>query len=66
MLTLYVCTDYAEEVPLEIRAHGPEALQTYHASCEAGTQAMFRTRLMLVGQQGVGKTALKNALLGRT
>ena len=55
-----------DEVPLEITVHGPEALHSYHAACESGTHAMFRTRLMLVGQQGVGKTTLKNALIGCT
>ena len=50
---------------MEIVARGPDALQAYHGACESGTQALFRTRLMVVGQQGVGKTTLKNALLGQ-
>ena len=33
-------------------------------ACESGTQAVFKTRLMLVGQDRVGKTSLKRTLFG--
>ena len=56
---------YLDEAPVEIVARGPEALQAFHIACESGTQPVFRTRLMLVGQDGVGKTSLKKALIGQ-
>ncbi len=56
---------FAEEAPTEILARGPAAMKAYHTACESGTQAAFRTRLMLVGQDRVGKTSLKNALTGQ-
>ena len=56
---------FIDEAPVEILARGPEAMQAYHKSCEQGTQPVFRTRLMLVGQDRVGKTSLKKALIGQ-
>ena len=55
----------AEEAPTEILARGPDAMKAYHKACESGTQAVFRTRLMLVGQDRVGKTSLKKSLIGQ-
>ena len=55
----------AEEAPTEILARGPDAMKAYHKACESGTQPVFRTRLMLVGQDRVGKTSLKKALVGQ-
>ncbi|CAG5127518.1 unnamed protein product, partial [Candidula unifasciata] len=53
------------EVPREILARGPEAVEVYEQTCITGTQPVYRTRLMLVGQEHVGKTSLKKALTGQ-
>ncbi|XP_074643355.1 uncharacterized protein LOC141900379 [Tubulanus polymorphus] len=55
-----------DEAPVEIVARGPSAMQAYHQACKSGTKPVFRTRLMLVGQDGVGKTSLKKALTGQS
>lgn len=54
-----------DEAPVEILARGPDAMHAYHKASESGTQSVFRTRLMLVGQDRVGKTSLKKALTGQ-
>ncbi|XP_069126661.1 uncharacterized protein [Argopecten irradians] len=55
-----------DEAPKEILARGPEAVQAYEEACTSGTRPMCRTRLMLVGQDGVGKTSLKKAMMGQS
>ena len=55
----------SDEAPVEIVARGPEALRAFHTACDSGTQSVFRTRLMLIGQDRVGKTSLKKALTGQ-
>ncbi|XP_064624651.1 uncharacterized protein LOC135486079 [Lineus longissimus] len=55
-----------DEAPVEILARGPDAMQAYHKACESGTRPEFRTRLMLLGQDRVGKTSLKKALTGQS
>ena len=52
--------------PLEIIARGPEALKAYNEAIQTGEKKIYRTRLMLVGQERVGKTSLKNSLTGQT
>lgn len=52
----------ADDAPKEILARGPEAVHAYEEACISGTQPVYRTRLMLVGQDRVGKTSLKKAL----
>lgn len=54
-----------DEAPREIIARGLEAVQAYDQSCSSGTQPVYRTRLMLVGKDRVGKTSLKRALTGQ-
>ena len=49
--------------PPEILARGPRAQQAYAEAAKAGKKKVFRTRLMLVGQERVGKTSLKEKLL---
>ncbi|XP_030844802.1 ankyrin repeat and KH domain-containing protein mask-like [Strongylocentrotus purpuratus] len=46
----------------EILARGPRAQRAYAEAAQAGTKKVFRTRLMLVGQERVGKTSLKKTL----
>lgn len=53
------------EAPVEILARGPDAMLAYQSACQSGTQPVFRTRLMLVGQDRVGKTSLKKSLMGQ-
>ncbi|KAL8574880.1 hypothetical protein ACOMHN_003440 [Nucella lapillus] len=54
-----------DDAPREILARGLEAVKAYDQSCTQGTQPVFRTRLMLVGKDRVGKTSLKKALTGQ-
>ncbi|XP_030845158.1 uncharacterized protein LOC752124 isoform X2 [Strongylocentrotus purpuratus] len=51
--------------PPEILARGPRARRAYAEAAQAGTKKVFRTRLMLVGQERVGKTSLKKTLTGQ-
>ena len=53
-----------ENTPNEILDKGQRALEAYfRASCH-GTRPVNRTRIMLVGQERVGKTSLMRTLLG--
>ncbi|PAA49455.1 hypothetical protein BOX15_Mlig033033g2, partial [Macrostomum lignano] len=52
------------ETPMEIISRGLGALEAYHRACESGTKPTYRTRLMLLGPPGAGKSSLKRALLG--
>lgn len=52
----------SDDAPKEILARGPKAVHAYEEACISGTQPVYRTRLMLVGQDRVGKTSLKKAL----
>ena len=54
-----------EETPAEILARGPEAQQAYLEASRDGTKPVYRTRLMLVGQERVGKTSLMKNLSGQ-
>lgn len=50
--------------PYEIKARGLDAVNNFHSAClTGGSKSMFNTRLIIVGQQGVGKSSLRNALL---
>ena len=51
--------------PLEILARGPEAFKAYNEAVKTGEKKIYRTRLMLVGQERVGKTSLKKTLTGK-
>ncbi|XP_078317592.1 uncharacterized protein LOC111120698 isoform X2 [Crassostrea virginica] len=53
---------FPDDAPKEILARGPEAVHAYEEACISGTRPVYRTRLMLVGQDRVGKTSLKRAL----
>ena len=53
-----------DEAPKEILARGPKAVMAYEEACTSGTKVIYRSRLMLVGQDRVGKTSLKKALFG--
>ncbi|XP_030851495.1 uncharacterized protein LOC755988 isoform X1 [Strongylocentrotus purpuratus] len=51
--------------PAEILSRGPEAMEAFKQAATNGTKPIFRTRLMLVGQDRVGKTSLKRSLTGQ-
>ena len=54
-----------KDTPAEILARGPAALQAYVEASQNGTKPVYRTRLMLVGQERVGKTSLTKSLTGQ-
>ncbi|XP_013407220.1 uncharacterized protein LOC106171421 [Lingula anatina] len=41
----------------------PDYLQVYKKACAEGTRKVYRLRVMIVGQHGVGKTSLRKRLL---
>jgi GTPase SAR1 family protein len=55
---------FVDEAPKEILARGPDAVIAYQEACTSGTKIIYRSRLMLVGQDRAGKTSLKKALIG--
>jgi GTPase SAR1 family protein len=48
----------------QLRKRGPDAVIAYQEACTSGTKIIYRSRLMLVGQDRAGKTSLKKALIG--
>ncbi|XP_071952913.1 uncharacterized protein [Antedon mediterranea] len=55
----------SEAAPIEIFVRGREAMEAFLVASRKGTKPVYRTRLMLVGQDRVGKTSLKRSLTGR-
>ncbi|XP_072021573.1 uncharacterized protein [Amphiura filiformis] len=53
------------ETPWEIMVRGEQAREAYVRACRLGTKKVYRTRLMLVGQERVGKTSLLKSLVGK-
>ena len=53
------------DTPAEILARGPAAHQAYIEASQNGTKPVYRTRLMLVGQERVGKTSLMKNITGQ-
>ncbi|XP_071946533.1 uncharacterized protein [Antedon mediterranea] len=53
------------QVPLEVLARGLEANIAFLDAIEEGSKSIYQTRLMLVGQERVGKTSLTKALTGQ-
>ncbi|XP_072031722.1 uncharacterized protein [Amphiura filiformis] len=54
------------DTPSEILARGPAALEAYLKASQDGTKSVYRTRLMLVGQERVGKTSLMKTITGQS
>ena len=50
--------------PSEIEVRGPAALAAYKTALSTGKRAVYKTRLMFVGQERAGKTSLKKRLMG--
>ncbi|XP_071941112.1 uncharacterized protein [Antedon mediterranea] len=50
------------DVPLEVLARGKEANDAFLNAIQEGSKPIYQTRLMLVGQERVGKTSLTKAL----
>ncbi|XP_071941109.1 uncharacterized protein [Antedon mediterranea] len=53
------------DVPLEVLARGQEANDAFLDAIQEGSKPIYQTRLMLVGQERVGKTSLTKALTGQ-
>ncbi|XP_072043731.1 uncharacterized protein [Amphiura filiformis] len=53
------------DTPAEILARGPKAVEAYLKASKDGTKRVYRTRLMLVGQERVGKTSLMKSFTGQ-
>ena len=51
-------------VPNEIEARGPRAKLAYENALKTGKVKVYRSRIMLIGQDRAGKTSLKKSLLG--
>ena len=56
--------DADSSVPVEIRGRGPEAERAFQKAMKSGKVEVYRGRIMLLGQEGAGKTSLKKSLLG--
>ena len=54
-----------DDTPLEIKLRGPDAIAAYQKASQDGTQKLCSIRLMLVGQERVGKTSLMKAFMGK-
>ncbi|XP_072019706.1 uncharacterized protein [Amphiura filiformis] len=52
-----------DEAPLEIRLRGADALAAYLEASKEGKKEIRSIRLMLVGQERVGKTSLVKAFM---
>jgi hypothetical protein len=53
----------SDDTPYEIKARGLGAVDNFHSACLFGAKSMYKTRLLIVGQEGVGKTSLRNCLV---
>ena len=53
-----------QNVPLEILARGEKGRRAYAEALKDGKEKVYTIRVMLVGQERVGKTSLKRSLLG--
>ena len=51
-------------VPLEIEARGEKAQLAYQSALKYGAVNVYRGRVLLIGQDGAGKTSLKKSLIG--
>ncbi|XP_015768806.1 PREDICTED: uncharacterized protein LOC107347432 isoform X10 [Acropora digitifera] len=56
--------DPGSSVPAEIRARGPRAEHAFQKAMQTGKVKVYRGRIMLLGQEGAGKTSLRKSLLG--
>ncbi|XP_033107690.1 uncharacterized protein LOC117109439 isoform X3 [Anneissia japonica] len=54
-----------EKIPAEILARGPDALKQYQKALEEGQSDYNFVRVMVMGQENVGKTCLIDSLLGK-
>jgi internalin A len=63
---LYLSGNPLQEPPAAVCVQGIEAIQRYFTdSASAGTETLWRSKLMLVGQGRVGKTELRHRLMQR-
>ncbi|XP_071799278.1 uncharacterized protein [Asterias amurensis] len=57
--------DTCRYTPYEIAAQGSDAQKVYRTALRSGSKTVRRTELMVVGQEGVGKTSLIKLLTGQ-
>ncbi|CAH3015365.1 unnamed protein product [Porites evermanni] len=58
----FINTDIA--VPSEIQARGESAERAYQSALRDGAVNVYRSRVLLIGQDRAGKTSLKKSLIG--
>ena len=61
---LFFNSDRGSSVPVEIRARGLRAEHAFQMAMQNGKVKVYRGRIMLLGQEGAGKTSLRKSLLG--
>lgn len=53
-----------DETPYEIKERGLDAINNFHSAClSGGSKSIYKTRLLLLGQDEAEKVALKNSLV---
>ena len=60
---LFFTSGAGSSVPTEIRARGPGAEHAFQKAMQTGKVKVYRGRIMLLGQDGAGKTSLRKSLL---
>jgi polynucleotide 5'-kinase involved in rRNA processing len=55
---------FEDETPYEIKERGLDAINNFHSAClSGGSKSIYKTRLLILGQDDAGKISLKNALV---
>jgi hypothetical protein len=53
-----------DDTPYEIRARGLEAVNNFHSAClNGGSKAIYKTRLLILGQESVNTSSVKQSLV---
>lgn len=53
-----------DETPYEIKERGLDAINNFHSAClSGGSKPIYKTRLLIIGQDDRGKLCLKNSLV---
>lgn len=54
----------SDDTPYEIKQRGLDAVNNFHSAClTGGSRSIYKTRLLILGQEGSCKTSLKNCLV---
>lgn len=60
----FVFVLFEDETPYEIKERGLDAINNFHSAClSGGSKSIYKTRLLILGQDDAGKISLKNALV---